>query len=103
MATTKKDLLALVKEAKASGDHPADWFKGYTRMDADALEALLSRVETAVPERAPERPAAVQVAETFVGKFRGNPHRRFIRGTLFRGETAWELWATHRGHLIQKD
>ena len=36
-----------VRALKATGDYPAAWFKGYTKMDADALDALLAKIADA--------------------------------------------------------
>jgi len=40
----RDEMLAAVRSAKATGDHPAAWFKGYTKLEDAALAELVARV-----------------------------------------------------------
>jgi len=99
-----------VRALKATGDYPAAWFKGYTKMDGAALDALLARLapqttDHGVPDGLPVTsegyPVTVQVVATKTITFQGRP-RTFRRAELFRGETAWELWRSHRTLVAPK-
>ncbi len=110
-----------VRALKATGDYPAAWFKGYTKMDGDALDALLAKLEAPEPPPAPPAPpqttgrgvpdgfpvtsegypVTVQVVATKTVSFQGRP-RTFRRAELIRGEVAWELWRSHRTLVAPK-
>ena len=109
-----------VKAAKATGLYPAAWFRGYTRFTEAKLEAVLLGVaeleaeetieaakrstaqEEAVPQTSEGFPVLVQVLATKTITYKGR-QKTFRRGTLFRGEVAWELWKHHRTLVAPKE
>jgi hypothetical protein len=100
----RKDLLAKMKEAKATGRYPPEWFKGYTKLDTEDLVDILAGmsggpkhpVPAGTPTTPEGYPVTVQVLRTVTVEYRGNPNRTFHRGSVYRGEHAWELWDNHR-------
>ncbi len=40
----REDLLVALRANKAAGEHPTSWFKGYTKLSGEDLEALATKV-----------------------------------------------------------